>query len=89
MYSDVKMTSGLTVIRITVTTNVETVVLLSKGEIDSKKIKVKFSMENMDMPGFRKGVIYEQIKAYASEKWQLKVSNRGSNSGSFEAFRDD
>ncbi len=31
---------------------VETVVLLSKGEIDSKKVRVEFSLENMDMSGF-------------------------------------
>ena len=29
--------------------HVETVVLLSKGEIQSKKIRVDFSLENMDM----------------------------------------
>ena len=28
---------------------VETVVLLSKGEVDSKKIRVEFSLEDMDM----------------------------------------
>ena len=33
----------------------ETVVLLSKGEIDSKKVRVEFSLENMDMSGFQKG----------------------------------
>ena len=31
------------------TGNVETVVLLSKGEVDSKKIRVEFSLEDMDM----------------------------------------
>ena len=31
------------------TEHVETVVLLSKGEIDSKKVRGKFSLENMDM----------------------------------------
>ena len=43
---------------------VETVVLLSKGEIDSKKVRVEFSLEDMDMSGFQKGATYEQIKAY-------------------------
>ena len=37
----------------------ETVVLLSKREIDSKKVRVEFSLEDMDMPGFRKGATYE------------------------------
>ena len=32
-----------------VTIHVETVVLLSKGEVDSKKIRVEFSLEDMDM----------------------------------------
>ena len=31
------------------TEHVETVVLLSKGEVDSKKIRVEFSLEDMDM----------------------------------------
>ena len=30
----------------------ETIVLLSKGEIDSKKVRVEFSLEDMDMSGF-------------------------------------
>lgn len=54
---------------------VETVVLLSKGEIDSKKVRVEFSLEDMDMSGFQKGATYEQIKAYVLEKYGLKVSS--------------
>ena len=57
------------------TGNVETVVLLSKGEIDSKKVRVEFSLEDMDMSGFQKGATYEQIKAYVLEKYGLKVSS--------------
>ena len=37
------------------TANVETVVLLSKGEIDSKKVRVEFSLEDMDMSGLQNG----------------------------------
>ena len=37
------------------TRHVETVVLLSKGEIDSKKIRVEFSLEDMDTSGFQQG----------------------------------
>ena len=55
--------------------HVETVVLLSKGEIDSKKVRVEFSLEDMDMSGFQKGATYEQIKAYVLEKFELKVSS--------------
>ena len=57
------------------TTHVETVVLLSKGEIDSKKVRVEFSLEDMDMSGFQKGATYEQIKAYVLEHTGLKVSS--------------
>ena len=54
---------------------IETVVLLSKGEIDSKKVRVEFSLEDMDMSGFQKGATYEQIKAYVLEHTGLKVSS--------------
>ena len=57
------------------TTHVETVVLLSKGEIDSKKVRVEFSLEDMDMSGFQKGATYEQIKTYVLEHSGLKVSS--------------
>ena len=57
------------------TVHVETVVLLSKGEIDSKKVRVEFSLEDMDMYGFQKGATYEQIKAYVLEHTGLKVSS--------------
>ena len=57
------------------TEHVETVVLLSKGEIDSKKVRVEFSLEDMDMSGFQKGATYEQIKAYVLEHTGLKVSS--------------
>ncbi len=57
------------------TVGVETVVLLSKGEIDSKKVRVEFSLEDMDMSGFQKGATYEQIKAYVLEHTGLKVSS--------------
>lgn len=57
------------------TYHVETVVLLSKGEIDSKKVRVEFSLEDMDMSGFQKGATYEQIKAYVLEHTGVKVSS--------------
>lgn len=57
------------------TGHVETVVLLSKGEIDSKKVRVEFSLEDMYMSGFQKDATYEQIKAYMLEKHGLKVSS--------------
>ena len=54
---------------------VETVVQLSKGEIDSQKVRVEFSLEDMDMSEFQKGATYGQIKAYVLEKFGLKVSS--------------
>lgn len=57
------------------TVHVETVVLLSKGEIDSKKIKVEFSLEDMDMSGFQKGATYGEIKDYVLKQTGLKVSS--------------
>ena len=57
------------------TESVETVVLLSKGEVDSKKIRVEFSLEDMDMSEFQDGANYTQIKDYVLEHSGLKVSN--------------
>ena len=53
----------------------ETVVLLSKGEVDSKKIRVQFSLEDMDMSEFQDGATYPQIKEYVLEHTGLKVSS--------------
>ena len=58
-----------------VTTHVETVVLLSKGEIDSKKVRVEFSLEDMDTSGFQQGATYQQIKDRVLEQTGLKVSS--------------
>ena len=55
--------------------HVETVVLLSKGDIDSKRVKVEFSLEDMDMSEFQNGATYEQIKEYVLCKTGLKVSS--------------
>ena len=62
-------------ISITLSTHCETVVLLSKGEVDSKKIRVEFSLEDMDMSEFQDGATYTQIKDYVLEHSGLKVSN--------------
>ena len=53
----------------------ETVVLLSKGMVDSRKVKVDFSLENMDLSEFKGKATYEQIKAYVLEQTGLKVSS--------------
>ena len=57
------------------TKHCETVVLLSKGEVDSKKIRVEFSLEGMDTSGLQKGATYPEIKARVLEQTGLKVSS--------------
>ena len=57
------------------TSHVETVVLLSKGEIDSKKVRVEFSLEDMDMSGFQNDATYSQIKERVLQQTGLKVSS--------------
>lgn len=57
------------------TVHVETVVLLYKGMFDSRKVKVDFSLEDMDLSEFKGKATYEQIKAYVLEQTGLKVSS--------------
>ena len=57
------------------TTQVETVVLLSKGMVDGRKVKVDFSLEDMDLSEFKGKATYEQIKTYVLEQTGLKVSS--------------
>ena len=40
-----------------------------------EKVRVEFSLENMDMSGFQKGATYPQIKEYVQEHSGLKVSS--------------
>lgn len=57
------------------TPHVETVVLISKGIIDSQKVKVEMSLADMDMSRFKKGATYEAIKDYVKEQTGYKVSS--------------
>jgi len=57
------------------TPHVETVVLLSKGEIDSKRIRVEFPLDDMEITAFREKATYPQIKEYVLEQTGLKVSS--------------
>ncbi len=70
-----QVVKGVGVDMFPMTNNCETVVLLSKGEIDSKKIRVEFSMEGMDMSGFQNDATYGQIKERVLEQTGLKVSS--------------
>lgn len=53
--------------------HVETVVSLSKGNIDSERLKVEFSMENFTIPKVSHAT-YPMIKSYVLEQTGLKVS---------------
>lgn len=53
----------------------ETVVHLSKGNISSDKVRVEFSLEDMDMSGFRQGATYEQIQEWVQEKYGFHVTH--------------
>ena len=57
------------------TKHVECVIALSKGEINSKKVRVEFSLEGMDTSGLQKGATYPEIKAHVLEQTGLKVSS--------------
>ena len=62
-------------ISITLSTHTETVVLLSKGMIDSRKVKVDFSLEDMDLSELKGKATYAQIKEYVFNETGLKVSS--------------
>ena len=57
------------------TKHVECVIALSKGEIDSKKVRVEFSLEGLDTSGLQKGATYPEIKARVLEQTGLRVSS--------------
>lgn len=57
---------------------VETVVLLSKGVVDKdnfRKVKVDFSLEDMDLTELRGKATYAQVKEYILNEFGLKVSS--------------
>ena len=53
----------------------ETVVLLSKGNISSKKVHVDFSLKDIDMSGIKTGATYDEIKSYVKKNYDLTVSS--------------
>ena len=60
------------------TTGIETVVLLSKGVVDKdnfRKVKVDFSLEDMDLTELRGKATYAQVKEYILNEFGLKVSS--------------
>ena len=57
------------------TVHVETVVCLSKGDVKSKKIRVEFSLEDIDTDGFKKGATYNAIRDWIKAKYGYRVTN--------------
>ena len=62
-------------INLQVSSHCECVIALFKGEIDSKKVRVEFSLEGIDTSGLQKGATYPEIKARVLEQTGLKVSS--------------
>ena len=54
---------------------IESVVTLSKGEIDCETVKVEFSLEEFDMASIVNDPTYPKIKEYVLEHTGLKVSS--------------
>ena len=48
---------------------------VERRTVDSRKVKVDFFLENMDLSEFKGKATYEQIKAYVLEQTELKVSS--------------
>ncbi len=57
------------------TGNVETVCLLSKGDVKSQRLRVEFSLEDMDTDGFKKGATYNAIRDWIKAKYGYRVTN--------------
>ena len=58
--------------------HVETAVLLSKGVVDKdnfRKVKVDFSLEDMDLTELRGKTTYAHVKEYILNEFGLKVSS--------------
>jgi hypothetical protein len=56
-------------------TTVETVCLLSKGDVKSQKLRVEFSLEDMDTDGFKQGATYNAIRDWIKAKYGYRVTN--------------
>ena len=56
-------------------TTIESVITLSKGEVDSTIVTVDFSLEEFDMSSIISDPTYQKIKEYVLEHTGLKVSS--------------
>ena len=57
------------------TEHVECVVLLSKGNMSTKHIRVEFDLENLDTSGFQTGATYDEIREWIQEKYGFHVTH--------------
>ena len=55
--------------------SVEVASLLSKDDIKSQKIRVEFSLEDMDTDGFKQGATYNAIRDWIKAKYGYRVTN--------------
>ncbi|MBR1670805.1 MAG: 23S rRNA (uracil(1939)-C(5))-methyltransferase RlmD [Butyrivibrio sp.] len=69
------MTRAVAVDQFPWTSHVETVCLLSKGDVKSQKLRVEFSLEDMDTDGFKKGATYNAIRDWIKAKYGYRVTN--------------
>ena len=49
--------------------------MLSKGNISSQNVRVEFSLEGLDMSGFRQSATYEKIQEWVQEKYGFHVTH--------------
>ena len=56
--------------------DVECVVLLSKGNISTKHIRVEFDLEDLDTSGLQTGATYNEIQEWIQEKYGFRVSHQ-------------
>ena len=57
------------------TDNCEAVVLLSKGNISTKHIRVEFDLENLDTSGFQTGATYDELQAWVQANYGFHVTH--------------
>ena len=55
--------------------SVETVVLLSKGNMSTKHIRVEFDLENLDTSGFQTGATYDELQAWVQANYGFHVTH--------------
>lgn len=49
--------------------------MLSKGDVKSQKLRVEFSLEDMDTEGFKQGATYNAIRDWIKAKYGYMVTN--------------